>query len=143
MIVTGPGGTEIWNDVLEANNTLIPRFTTQGAGIHEVKISHGGSPGQYTSLNAGWFQFVLVPERDDESESSLSPLEGTLELLVLNTYGDVDRIGLLVQPGKAYAVRVRGRETDEGTAATPRIKRAIIRRRRPTCTTWASRGWTA
>ncbi len=68
---------------------------------------------------------MLVPERDDESESSLSPLEGTLELLVLNTYGDVDRIGLLVQPGKAYAVRVRGRETDEGTAATPRIKRAM------------------
>ena len=125
VIVTGPDDTETWNDVLEANNTLIPRFTTQGAGIHEVKISHGGSPGQYTSLNAGWFQFVLVPERDDESESSLSPLEGTLELLVLNTYGDVDRIGLLVQPGKAYAVRVRGRETDEGTAATPRIKRAM------------------
>ena len=125
VIVTDPGGTETWNDVLEANNTLIPRFTTQGAGIHQVKISHGGSPGQYTSLNAGWFQFVLVPERDDESEFSLTPLEGTLELLVLNTYGDVDRIGLLVQPGKAYAVRVRGRETDEGTAATPRIKRAM------------------
>ena len=124
VIVTDPGGTETWNDVLEANNTLIPRFTTQGAGIHQVKISHGGSPGQHTSLNAGWFQFVLVPERDDESEFSLTPLEGTLELLVLNTYGDVDRIGLLVQPGKAYAVRVRGRETDEGTAATPRIKRA-------------------
>ena len=125
VIVTDPGGTETWNDVLEANNTLIPRFTTQGAGDHQVKISHGGSPGQYTSLNAGWFQFVLVPERDDESEFSLTPLEGTLELLVLNTYGDVDRIGLLVQPGKAYAVRVRGRETDEGTAATPRIKRAM------------------
>ena len=45
--------------------------------------------------------------------------------MVLNTYGDVDRIGLLVQPGKAYAVRVRGSETDEGTAATPRIKRAM------------------
>ena len=124
VIVTDPGGTEIWNDVLEANNNLIPRFTTQGAGIHQVKISHGGSPGQYTSLNAGGFQFVLVPERDDESEFSLSPLEGTLELLVLNTYGDVDRIGLQVQPGKAYAVRVGGRETDEGTAATPRIVRA-------------------
>ena len=125
VIVTDPGGTETWNDVLEANNTLIPRFTTQGAGIHQVKISHGGSPGQYTSLNAGWFQFVLVPERDDESEFSLTPFEGTLELLVLNTYGDVDRIGLLLQPGKAYAVRVRGRETGEGTAATPWIKRAM------------------
>ena len=125
VIVTDAGGTETWNDVLEANNTLIPRFTTQGVGIYQVKISHGGSPGQYTSLNAGWFQFVLVPERDDESEFSLTPLEGTLELLVLNTYGDVDRIGLLLQPGKAYAVRVRGRETGEGTAATPRIERAM------------------
>ena len=64
VIVTGPGGTEIWNEVLEANNNLIPRFTTQGAGTHQVKISHGGSPGNFTSLNAGWFQFVLVPERD-------------------------------------------------------------------------------
>ena len=125
VIVTGPDGTETWNDVLEANNTLIPRFTTQAVGIHQVKISHGGSPGQYTSLNAGGFHFVLVPERDDESEFSLTPLEGTLELLVLNTYGDVDRIGLLLQPGKAYAVRVRGRETGEGTAATPRIERAM------------------
>ena len=125
VIVTGSDGTEIWNDVLEANNTLIPRFTTQGVGIYQVKISHGGSPGQYTSLNAGGFHFVLVPERDDESEFSLTPLEGTLELLVLNTYGDVDRIGLLLQPGKAYAVRVRGRETGEGTAATPRIQRAM------------------
>ena len=125
VIVTDPGGTETWNDVLEANNTLIPRITAQSSGEHQVKISHGGSPGQYTSLNAGWFQFVLVPERDDESEFSLTPLEGTLELLVLNTYGDVDRIGLLLQPGKAYAVRVRGRETGEGTAATPWIKRAM------------------
>ena len=123
VIVTDAAGTETWNDVLEANNTLIPRFTTQAVGEHQVKISHGGSPGQYTSLNAGWFQFQLVPVSD--------PAVGTLSLpdtpnlsAVLNTYGDVDRAELAVQPGKAYAVRGRGRETAGGTAATPRIKRA-------------------
>ena len=125
VIVTGPGGTEIWNDVLEANNTLIPRFTTQAVGIHQVKISHGGSPGQYTSLNAGRFHFVLVPVFEPSlSELTFAPGEEP-DGVVLNTYGDVDRFGLLVQPGKAYAVRVRGRETDEGTAATPRIQRAM------------------
>ena len=130
VIVTGPDGTETWNDVLEANNTLIPRFTTQAAGEHQVKISHGGSRGQFTGLNAGWFQFALLPERDEEVPT-LRPVamgnlgEGRASLVgVLNTYGDVDSFGLAVQPGKAYAARVRGRETDNGTAATPRIKRA-------------------
>ena len=130
VIVTGPGGTETWNDVLEANNTLIPRFTTQAAGEHRVKISHGGSRGQFTSLNAGWFQFALLPERDEEVPT-LRPVamgnlgEGRISLVgVLNTYGDVDSFDLALQPGKAYAARVRGRETDNGTAATPRIKRA-------------------
>ncbi len=130
VIVTGPGGTETWNDVLEANNTLIPRFTTQAAGEHQVKISHGGSRGQFTSLNAGWFQFALLPERDEEVPT-LRPVamgnlgEGRASLVgVLNTYGDVDSFGLALQPGKAYAARVRGRETNNGTAATPWIKRA-------------------
>ena len=128
VVVTGPGGAEIWNEVLEANNNLIPRFTTQEAGEHQVKISHGGSPGQYTSLNAGRFHFVLVPERD---EGGTTVQSGTPVSAVLNTYGDVDRFKLLVDPGKAYAVRVRGRETGDGTAATPRIKRA-----RPPSTTY-------
>ena len=125
VIVTGPDGTETWNDVLEVNNTLIPRFTTQAAGIHQVKISHGGSPGQYTSLNAGWFHFVLVPEREHSlSELTFGPDEQP-DGVVLNTYGDVDRFGLRVQPGKAYRVRVVGRENDPFfTAATPRIVRA-------------------
>ena len=128
VVVTGPGGAEIWNEVLEANNNLIPRFTTQEAGEHQVKISHGGSPGQYTSLNAGRFHFVLVPERD---EGGTTVQSGAPVSAVLNTYGDVDRFKLLVDPGKAYAVRVRGRETGDGTAATPRIKRA-----RPPSTTY-------
>ena len=129
VIVTDPFGTEIWNDVLEANNNLEPRFTTQTVGLHQVKISHGGSPGNFTSLNAGWFQFVLVPERDPGlSELSLPTGfgEGALST-VLNTYGDVDRLNLFVQPGKAYAVRIRGRSGDDttyGTAETPRIERA-------------------
>ena len=125
VIVTAPGGTETWNDVLEANNTLIPRFTTQEAGIHQVKISHGGSPGQYTSLNAGRFQFVLVPVSEPSlSDLTFGPDEGP-DGVVLNTYGDVDRFGLRVQPGKAYRVRVEGRENDSFlTAATPRIVRA-------------------
>ena len=126
VIVTGPDGTETWNDVLEANNTLIPRFTTQGVGIHQVKISHGGSPGQYTSLNAGRFHFVLVPVFEPSlSELTFAPGEEP-DGVVLNTYGDVDRFGLRVQPGKAYRVRVVGRENDPFlTAATPRIQRAM------------------
>ena len=125
VIVTDPDGTETWNDVLEANNTLIPRFTTQGVGIYQIKISHGGSPGQYTSLNAGRFHFVLVPEREPSlSELTFGPGEEP-DGVVLNTYGDVDRFGLRVQPDKAYRVRVVGRENDPFlTAATPRIKRA-------------------
>ena len=126
VIVTGSDGTEIWNDVLEANNTLIPRFTTQAVGIHQVKISHGGSPGQYTSLNAGRFHFVLVPVFEPSlSELTFAPGEEP-DGVVLNTYGDVDRFGLRVQPGKAYRVRVVGRENDPFlTAATPRIQRAM------------------
>ena len=125
VVVTDPGGTEIENFVLESGNGLKPRITAQSAGEHRVKISHGGgfSSAGYGGLNAGWFQFQLVPVSD--------PAVGTLRLptpsalgAVLNTYGDVDRAEIAVQPGKAYAVRVRGRETNNVTAATPRIKRA-------------------
>ena len=125
VIVTGPGGTEIWNEGLEANNNLIPRFTIQAVGVHQVKISHGGSPGQYTSLNAGWFQFVLVPVFElGLSSLTFGPGEEPTDVK-LNTYGDVDPFGLRVQPGKAYLVRVVGREIDPlFTAATPRIVRA-------------------
>ena len=125
VIVTDAGGTDIENFVLVANNTLVPRITAQSPGEHQVKISHGGGFGNAGGggLNAGWFQFQLVPVSD--------PAVGTLRLpdtpnlrAVLSTYGDVDGAELAVQPGKAYAVRVRGRETADGTAATPRIKRA-------------------
>ena len=125
VVVTDPGDTEIENFVLESNNTLLPRITAQSTGQHRVKISHGGGFGNAGggSLNAGSFQFQLVPVSD--------PAVGTLRLsdslglsAVLNSYGDVDRAELAVQPGKAYAVRVRGRETDNGTAATPWIQRA-------------------
>ena len=125
--VTEQNGTEIWNDVLGSNNNLVPRFTTQRTGIHRVKISHGGTFVNAASLTAGWFQFALVPERE-ETESDLAlGADEILDRLVLNTYGDDDRIELFVEPGKAYAVRVRGRSGDDttyGTAATPRIKRA-------------------
>ena len=123
VVVTDTGGTEILNDVLEANNTLVPRITAQSSGEHQVKISHGGSLGNAGSLNAGWFRFALVPVREDPGATLRLP--GTASLSpMLNTYGDVDSWGVAVQPGKAYAVRVRGRETNRGTAATPRIKRA-------------------
>ena len=125
VIVTDEGGTEIENFVLESGNGLKPRITVQNTGEHQVKISHGGGFGNAGGggLNAGSFQFQLVPVSD--------PAVGTLRLpdtptlwAVLNTYGDVDRAELAVQPGKAYAVRVRGRETNNVTAATPWIQRA-------------------
>ena len=125
VIVTDPGGTEIENFVLVANNTLLPRITAQSSGQHQVKISHGGdfSSAGYGGLNAGWFQFQLVPVSDPAVGTLRLPTLSALEA-VLSTYGDVDRAELAVQPGKAYAVRVRGHETAGGTAATPRIKRA-------------------
>ena len=127
VVVTGPGSTEIWNDVLDSNNNLIPRFTTQGDGIHQVKISHGGTLGNAGSLNAGRFQFVLVPVRERAKAETTLGAGDSVHDVVLNTYGDVDQFKLLVDPGKAYAVRVRGRsgnDTTHGTAETPRIKSA-------------------
>ena len=119
VIVTGPFSTEVMNEVLEPNNGLKPRFTTQAEGEYQVKISHGGN------LSAGRFHFILVPESEPGlSELTFGPGEGPDDV-VLNTYGDVDRFGLRVQPGKAYRVRVVGKETAPVlTAATPRIKRA-------------------
>ena len=125
VIVTDAGGTEIENLVLGTNEGLKPRITVQSSGQHQVKISHGGGFGNAGggSLQAGSFQFQLVPVSD--------PAVGTLRLpgtpsltAVLNSYGDVDRAELAVQPGKAYAVRVRGQQTGHGTAATPWIQRA-------------------
>ena len=120
VIVTDPFSTEVMNEVLEPNNGLKPRFTTQAEGEYQVKISHGGN------LSAGRFHFILVPESEPGlSELTFGPGEGPNDV-VLNTYGDTDRFGLRVQPGKAYRVRVVGRETAPIlTAATPRIKRAI------------------
>ena len=119
VIVTGPFSTEVMNEVLEPNNGLKPRFTTQAEGEYQVKISHGGN------LSAGRFHFILVPESEPGlSELTFGPGEGPDDV-VLNTYGDTDRFGLRVQPGKAYRVRVVGKETAPFlTAATPRIKRA-------------------
>ena len=125
VIVTDAGGTEIENLVLGTNEGLLPRITVQSSGQHQVKISHGGGFGNAGggSLQAGSFQFQLVPVSD--------PAVGTLRLptpsaltAVLNSYGDVDRAELAVQPGTAYAVRVRGQKTGGGTAKTPWIQRA-------------------
>ena len=123
VIVTDTGGTEIENFVLESNNNLVPRITAQSSGDHQLKISHGGTLGNAGSLNAGSFQFALVPVREDAAATLRLPGTSSLSPM-LNTYGDVDSWRVAVQPGKAYAVRVRGRETNRGTAATPRIKRA-------------------
>ena len=119
VIVTGPFSTEVMNEVLEPNNGLKPRFTTQAEGEYQVKISHGGN------LSAGRFHFILVPESEPGlSELTFGPGEGPDDV-VLNTYGDTDRFGLRVQPGRAYQVRVWGREDHLGlTAATPHISRA-------------------
>ena len=125
MIVTDENDAEIENFVLEANNGLSPRITARSTGEHKVKISHGGGFGNAGggSLKAGSFQFQLVPVSDPAVGTLRLPTPSAL-VAVLNTYGDVDRAELAVQPGKAYGVRVRGRETNDVTAATPWIKRA-------------------
>ncbi len=125
VVVTDPDGTEIENFVLEAGNGLKPRITANNPGPHLVKISHGGGFGNAGggSLKAGSFQFQLVPVSDPAVGTLRLPTPSALHA-VLNTYGDVDRAELAVQPGKAYGVRVRGRETNNVTAATPWIKRA-------------------
>ena len=125
VIVTDTAGTEIENFVQESTKDLAQRITAQSLGAHQVKISHGGGFGNAGSgsLNAGSFRFALVPV--SERAAATLRLPGTPSLSeILNTYGDVDSWRVAVQPGKAYAVGVRGRETNSGTAATPRIKRA-------------------
>ena len=125
VIVTDAGGTEIENFVLESNDGLSPRITAQSAGEHQVKISHGGGFGNAGggSLKAGRFQFTLLPVRE-ESAATLSLPDKPTVTATLNNYGDVDTWGVAVQPGEAYAIRVRGREDGRGTAATPVIARA-------------------
>ena len=123
VIVTDTAGTEIENFVQESTKDLGQRITAQSSEAHQVKISHGGTLGNAGSLNAGSFRFALLPVRQDAAATLRLP--GTPSLSpILNTYGDLDSWGVAVQPGKAYAVRVWGRETNSGTAATPRIKRA-------------------
>ena len=125
VILTDENDAEIENFVLEAGNGLSPRITARSTGEHLVKISHGGgfSNAGSGSLKAGSFQFQLVPVSDPAVGTLRLPTPSAL-VAVLNTYGDVDRAELAVQPGKAYGVRVRGRETNDVTAATPWIKRA-------------------
>ena len=60
----------------------------------------------------------------EEPAATLSLPDTPLITATLNTYGDYDSWGVAVQPGEAYAVRVRGREDGRGTAATPGIRRA-------------------
>ena len=125
MIVIDQNRGEIENFVLESNNTLSPRITAVSSGVHQIKISHGGGFGNAGGgdLKAGWFQFQLVPVSDPAVGTLRLPTPSALSA-VLNTYGDVDRAEIAVQPGKAYGVRVRGRETNNVTAATPWIQRA-------------------
>ena len=125
VIVTDLDGAEIENFVLESNNTLLPRITAQNSGIHLIKISHGGGFGNAGggSLKAGSFQFTLLPVRE-ESAATLSLPDKPTVTATLNKYGDHDTWGVAVQPGEAYAIRVRGREDGRGTAATPVIARA-------------------
>ena len=125
VVVTDGGGTEIENFVLESNDGLSPRITAQSAGEHQVKISHGGGFGNAGggSLEAGWFQFTLLPV-SEEPGTTLSLPDTPTVTATLNQYGDYDSWGVAVQPGEAYAVRVRGREDGRGTAATPGIRRA-------------------
>ena len=125
VVVTDAGGTEIENFVLESNNNLVPRITAQSTGQHQVKVSHGGGFGNAGSGSpqAGSFQFQLVPVSEDAAATLRLPSTPSLSP-ILNTYGDLDSWAVAVQPGQAYAVRVWGRETNRGTAATPRIKRA-------------------
>ena len=125
VIVTDPGGTEIENFVLESSDGLSPRITAQRTGEHQVKVSHGGGFGNAGggSPKAGRFHFTLLPV-SEESAATLSLRRDPQITATLNTYGDRDTWGVSVDGGAAYAVRVRGREDGQGTAATPSIRRA-------------------
>ena len=120
VIVTDGGDTEVANFGVGHAADLLPRFTAGQSGAHTITIARGDDRGRDNGL------IRLVPATDDAWNQPVSV--GSTTGGTFNTYGDVDRIGLLVQPGKAYAVRVRGRsgdDTDYGTAETPRIKRAM------------------
>ena len=125
VVVTDAGGTEIENFVLESSDGLSPRITAQSTGEHQVKISHGGGFGNAGggSPKPGRFQFTLLPV-SEELAATLSLRRDPQITATLNTYGDRDTWGVSVDGGAAYAVRVRGREDGQGTAATPSIRRA-------------------
>ena len=116
VIVTDPDGTELWKESLNSASVLEERFTSAVAGEHKVKISHGA----YVSARP--FLFTLLPV-SEEATKTLSLPGSPRTTATLNTYGDRDTWGVAVDPGAAYAVRVRGREDDRGTAATPKIRR--------------------
>ena len=117
VIVTDGGDTEVANFGVGHAADLLPRFTAGQSGAHTITIARGDDRGRDNGL------IRLVPAMDDAWNQPVSV--GSTTGGTFNTYGDVDRIGLLVQPGKAYVVRVVGREDDSFyTAATPRIRRA-------------------
>ena len=128
--MTEEGDREVENFVQESTQTLAQSITAESSGEHKIKISHAGSLGHFGGLNAGPFHLALLPVHDpgpDRLSLGAGDQLNDYETVVLNTYGDTDRIRVFVQPGKAYSVRVLGRE--EGlnpplTAATPRIARA-------------------
>ena len=130
VIVTDPNDTEVENFVQESTQTLAQSFTTERDGVHLIKISHAGTLGYSGDLNASPFHMALLPVNDpgpDELSLGTGEQLNDDEFNVLNTYAHTDRIRVLVQPGKAYAVRVLGREdavVPRPTAATPRIARA-------------------
>ena len=128
VIVTGPFSTEVMNEVLEPNNGLKPRFTTQAEGEYQVKISHGGGFGTWSGgLKAGSFQFQLVPVSDPAVGTLRLPTPSALES-VLNTYGDVDRAEIAVQPGRRMASG-SGAARRLGAPPRRRTSSAQIRRR--------------
>ena len=130
VIVTDEDDREVENFVRESNQTLEQSITAQRSGEHKIKISHAGSLGHFGGLSAGPFHLALLPVHDpgpDRLSLGAGELLNDDEAVVLNTYGDTDRIRVFVQPGKAYSVRVLGREDGLDpplTAATPRIARA-------------------
>ena len=116
VTVTDPDGTELWKESLNSGSVLEERFTSTVAGEHKVTISHGA----YVSARP--FYFTLLPV-NEEPAATLSLRRDPQITATLNTYGDRDTWGVAVDPGAAYAVRVRGREDGQGTAATPSIRR--------------------
>ena len=116
VTVTDPDGTELWKESLNSGSVLEERFTSTVAGEHKVTISHAAW------VSARPFYFTLLPV-NEEPAATLSLRRDPQITATLNTYGDRDTWGVSVDGGAAYAVRVRGREDGQGTAATPSIRR--------------------